>query len=519
MKVKVKSQSPSQRVVEVTLDEARVEEAYRQAFKEKRKQLRVKGFRKGNVPNKIAKKYLTDAHLVKRVVNLLVPPAYKEALKQEKLTPLGKPDWTLLQSDRGKELIFEATLQVMPLLDIDEYKNFPVEAAPVAVDEEQVEQVLYQRRQSAAVYASLPPEHQAESGDFAFIDYHANHNGKPLPQAAVKNFLLEMKPEKFLPGFVESLLGVKAGEQRTFDLTLPLSYAERTLAGEKVEFVVKVHQLKRREVPELDDAFAKKYTKSESLQNLRDNVRKNLESQQARRREEEITNQIVRTLVSNIDPSDVPMQLQEGHARLALRTQTQNLERQGLAVEEYLKQRGISTQHFEEELRLTGLVEARLEILYRSIAAAEKIVVLKKEVDQAIINQAQASGTSAKALKTRMLEEDTYKLLAYRLLIGKVRKALFENADIVEPQPESKKSSKKAAAKKKTKSKKAAKKKNKAKAKSKKAAQKKTKTKTKPKTKSKSKTKTKPQKKATSKKKSKAKSKSKKSKSKSKKSK
>lgn len=494
--------SPSERVLTITVPEDQVEEAYRQAFQEKRKHLRIKGFRKGNVPDNIAKQYLSDAHLARRVINILVPPAYKQALQIHNLSPLGKPDWELKGNERGKPLLFEARLQVMPLLEIDRYKNFPIERPSRQVTTDQIEQVLYQRQQGAARYLDRSPEHQAILGDFAFIDYQAKHKGKPLPNAAVKNFLLELDHEKFLPGFVDQLVGITSGESRTFLLTLPVSYADPKLAGEEVEFEVKVHQLKERKIPDLDDAFVQQFTKLSSLDELRNTVENNLKEQLKRRTEEEIVNEIVKALVNDIHPTDVPAQLQEGHARLALRTQTAALERQGLTIEQHLADRGVSSEHFGEELSLTGLVEARLEILYRSIAAAEDIQVLKKEVDQAILAQAKANGQSPKDLKQRMLKDDTYKLLAYRLLIAKVRKALLDNAEITYLDTASKKNPVQAKSKKTAKTKK--------KSKSKSSKKKTTKAKSK-KTTSAKKKKSKPKSKKTSeKKKSKSKSKSKK---------
>lgn len=505
MKVVTQVTSPSERVLEIRVDAAEVEKAFSQAFAEKRKNLRIKGFRKGNVPDNLAKQYLNDAQLVRRVVNMLVPPAYKEALKQEKLAPLGKPDWELIQAERGKDLTFRATLHVMPILDIKGYKNFPVPRPAEPVKEEQVEATLQQRRQSAAVYQTLPEDRQARLGDFAFLDYRATHRGNPLPQGDIKNFLLEMKQEKFLPGFVDKMVGIKAQEERSFELTLPMNYADRKLAGEPVKFEVKVHQLKERLVPDLDDHFARRYTKSKDLATLRENIRANLEMQQAKRYEDEITNTIVKSLVSHIAPETVPAQLREGHAQLAWRTHSKSLERQGITMEQYLTSRSISSEHFAEELRLTGLVEARLEILYRSIAAAENVVVLKKEVDQAITAQANTTGATPALLKEQMLKDDTYKLLAYRILISKVRKRLFELADFIGEEgpaaggPAAGRSATEKPAAKKSAAKSAAKSKSKAKSKAKAEAETKAKAKSKSEPKAKAKAKSKSKSKAAAK--------------------
>lgn len=471
MKVSVEKTSPSRRVLTISLPAEKVEEAYKRSFNERRKTLKLKGFRKGNVPVKIAKKHITDGHLVRQVVNLLVPPAYKEALGETKLQPLGKPDWSLKQSDRGGELVFEAIVHVMPILKIEGYKGRQVRRPAIRVEEHQLDQILDRRRQGVARYLDRPEDHQALLGDFCFIDYSASHKNKPLPHANVSNFLLELREDRFLPGFVDKVVGAKAGQQLEFKLRLPENYAHQQLAGEEVLFSVTVHQIKERQVPNLDDDFARQHCNAESLEKLKERVRRNLESQQKKQVEEEIINELVSSLVSEIDLDIVPTQLRDGHARLALRTQTQTLERQGVSLEKWLAGRGISMEHFSEELNLTGLVEARLEILYRSLASELEIVVTNKEVDQVIINQAKSNRTSPKELKRKMIQEDTYKLLAYRLLIGKIRKRLLELADITfesdtESKLEKRKMAKKRAVKKQAKKKATAKKKTSAKKKS-----------------------------------------------------
>jgi len=378
----VKKTSPGERVLTVTVPAERVEAAYQQAFNDRRKGLKLKGFRKGNVPLKIAEKHIRDSHLVQQVVNLLVPSAYREAVSREELQPLGKPEWKLKQSERGGDLVFEATIQVMPLLELDGYKGQSFVKPAVVISDEQVEEILERRRQGVA----------------RNLD----------PQAPIKD-----------------------------------------------------HDL-----PHLDDAFAREHCNAESLVKLRERIRRNLESQGKTRIEEEIVNQIVSGLASGIDLGVVPPQLQEGHARLALRNQTLSLERQGQSLEQWLAGRGISMEHFSEELNLTGLVEARLEILYRSLAAILELSVSNKEVDEAIINQARENRTSARDLKRKLIEEDAYKLLAYRLLIAKIRMRLLKLAEVkfvtdeTKPKAASKKP-KKAAKKKKAGKKKAGAKKSK----------------------------------------------------------
>lgn len=429
-KIELKKSSPSLLLLTATLDTGLVDAAFDKAFQEARKQLRVKGFRKGKVPDKLAFARLQDAQLVRRVVNMLVPQAYKDAVKQAKLRPLGKPEWQLKQCGRGQELIFVATVQILPILDITGYDGFPVQRPQVEISDKQVEEAILQSRQGLAKYRDRKAQDQARTGDFCVIDYSASHLGQDLPHAQVRNFLLEMRAEKFLPGFVEQLLGAQQGEERSFALRLPENYAHQRFAGEVVDFKVEVRQIKQRVLPSLDDDFAQKYSGSPTLAELRLRIRQKLEARARQELLEDVANEIIKSLVQQIDCSLVPSQLRDGHAQRAYQNQSNFLQRQGITVEQHLESRAISVQAFEEELSLTGLVEARLEILYRSIASKENVGVTEKEISEAIALQAGQFGRPPEELKTQMLKDGSYKLVAYRLLIGKVRRVLLKKAEI-----------------------------------------------------------------------------------------
>jgi FKBP-type peptidyl-prolyl cis-trans isomerase (trigger factor) len=274
--MRVETVSPYERLLLITISSQDVDRGYEEAFQELRKRLRLKGFRKGKVPEKVARQHLTPAHLAARVANLVVPRVYQQAIKSERLSPLGKPEWEIERNEPGHELIARARVQVLPILDLEGFWSFPD-----------------------------PP----------------------------------------------------------FDLAKP----------------------------------------------------------EAR---DDLVNTVLAGLVEAVQPEHIPPQLKEAHAMLELKSRTQALESQGLSLEQHLATSGKSIESFLEEVAARGLVEARLEILYRSVAAAESLVVTEREVDAAILTQHEpGSGT-----KARMMEDGSYRLLAYRVLISKVRAVVLAKA-------------------------------------------------------------------------------------------
>lgn len=431
MKYQVKETSVSQRVMTITIGASEVDKAFEKAFQERLKSLKLKGFRKGNVPARMAERYFVDGVLADRVANLLVPSVYKEALTELKLNPLAKPEWKIVECDRGKDLSVEATFHVFPLLDLTRHRGLSIRHPEPSISEAQV-MARIQRLLAAHVKHSVyGPEHQAKMGDTLLCDYRCYCEGEELTHAAAKNSLLELKPDVFLKGLSENLVGVKAGEKRQFDVLVSQKYANPSLAGREVFFKVKVREIQSRTLPTLDDQFAQSAFGVESLTQLRANVHAGLLAEVAQRDNDEILVKIVKDLLEEVPMEVVPDSLRDGHIRLALDKKVEQLAQQGMTPEEYLKARNLTPERFGQEMAALGRIEARLEVLYRSVAKAEGVAVKHKELDAALEAQAKPLKLTAAAFKTKLEKEGTLKFLIHQLLVRKVRKTLRELAVVV----------------------------------------------------------------------------------------
>ena len=205
MKVTVTEQSASERTIEVVVDAKKVESAFEKAFKKNLKQFALPGFRKGKVPKAMAERYITDGALVRDVVNDLVPRAFQDAIKEEKLEPISEPDWDLVQNERGKDLVFKASFTIAPILKIKGYDGLDIEQEKEEITDEHVQDTLDRMAEQHAEFVALEEDRGIKIGDFATVDYSSFQNGEEIENGSVTIVQLRRAPNR------KSLCGHRSG--------------------------------------------------------------------------------------------------------------------------------------------------------------------------------------------------------------------------------------------------------------------------------------------------------------------
>lgn len=435
MKVTVVEHSPSERQLEVVVEAARVEGAFQKAFKKNLKDFALPGFRRGKVPAAMAQRYITDSGLVRDVIEDIVPKAFEEATREQDLQPISQPEWDLVQNERGKDLIFKASFQVSPILKIKDYDGLAVRQEKEEITEEHIQETLEKMRENHAYFENLDSDRGIEPNDFATVDYTSSQDGEEIEGGSVKNYLMEMKNDNYIPGFVDNLVGVKAGESKSFDITFPADYNNEQLAGETVTFHFTVHDIKKKVLPELDDEFAASHSEKDTIAELKESIRKRLEDGVKRQADGQAVTQIVKTLLEQVSEEAIPVQLRQQHSQRAIRSRMYEMAQRGISLEQILAARGVSQEDWIKEMMGVGLFEARLEVLYRSIARAEKMTVSSKEVDDVIAAEAPSHKLKPKQLKAQMQKNGSIEMLEYNLLMDKIQKLLLEKAKITYIKP------------------------------------------------------------------------------------
>ncbi len=429
MKVVIQETSPTQKEMEVTLDVERVDRAYSQAFKRVLKKFSMPGFRKGKVPANLARKYITDEGLTRDVIEALVPRAYQEALDQQALQPLSEPSWDFVQNERGKELIFKAKFEVKPEVELPDFRDFDIIQERLEVGEEQVLGALENMRERQAQLVPLEKDRGLEEGDVATVDY-SSRCGEEILEGQAENYLMEVKKEHYIEGFIDNLYGLKAGEEKTFNATFPDDYGNEELAGKEVTFDFNVQDIKLRKLPELDDEFAQSVSEHETLEELKKDIETRLTSDVEQRAKAQAAGQILAKLLKSVPKNVVPQSFVALKRNQELRREARDMQARGLDLEAWLETRGVSKEQWFAEMQARGLFEARIELAIDSVARSEKLEVDAAEIDTIIEGEAKARRMKPKKLRASLQEDGSLELLKYELLRAKVQDFLVEQGSV-----------------------------------------------------------------------------------------
>lgn len=430
MQVIVSELTKCERMLEVTIAADRVDGAYERAMGRAAKRLALPGFRRGKVPLVMAKKYISVENLGGDVVEDVVPQAYSEALRQNDLQPISQPRWELVQRERGKDLIFKVSFEVKPQLDVVDYKGVELKNEREEITDEHVEKAIDEIRGSRSQLVDVAEDRALQEDDLALVDYSSTLDGEVVEGGAASNYLLEVRRDHFIPGFVDNLIGVKPGEEKEFDITFPEDYPNEALAGKLVHFHFKLDKIKTRELPEANDEFAKSVSPFETLDELRKELRERLEGNVERKVREQVAIKIIDRLMPQVGNDVVPKSLHSYRTKVEYNRRMQQLEQSGLTLERFLADRNIDQQQWVMELSVMGMLESRVEILLESIAKLEGLHPTDDEVEELLQVEAANRGVTVPQLRASIEKDGSQDLIRYALLRAKVMDFLFDSAKV-----------------------------------------------------------------------------------------
>ena len=379
MNVTVENLAPCKKLVRVELDVKSVDEAFDAMTKDFQKQASLPGFRPGKAPKELVlKKYESDIQA--EVKRKLIGESYRKALEEQKIDVLGYPDIEEIQFGRGQALQFAATIETPPEFQLPEYKGLPLKREAKDVTDGDVERALDLLREQQVKFETAARE--LRPGDIAVVNFNGTGDGKPLTEIAPtakglteqKGFWVEAKPDSFIPGFADQLLGAKAGDKRTVNVDFPADFVTKDLAGRKGVYEVELVEVKEKQLPALDDALAKAYD-AENLEKLRVGVRRDLENELKYKQTKDTRGQIIRALLERVN-FDLP--------ETAVAQQTRNVVYN--IVNENAK-RGVSRDLIEKEKDSiyaaaagSAKEQVKLSFLIQRIAEKEDLKVAQEEI-------------------------------------------------------------------------------------------------------------------------------------------
>ncbi|ENH95770.1 trigger factor [Gracilibacillus halophilus YIM-C55.5] len=398
MTAKWEKQEGNVGVLTIEVDADKFDEALDEAFKKVVKQVEVPGFRKGKMPRGLFEKRFGVESLYQDAVDLILPTEYTNAVDETGIEPVDQPEVDIEQIEKGKNLIFTAKVTVKPEVTLGDYKGLEVEEEDTTVTDEDVEEELKQQQEQQAELV-VKEEGEIEEGDTAVIDFEGFVDGEAFEGGQAENHSLEIGSGSFIPGFEEQLVGKKAGEETEVDITFPEEYHAEHLAGKDATFKVKIHEVKGKELPELDDEFAKDVDDEvETLDELKDKTKKRLEDQKQTDAENNKRESLIDQATENTEV-DIPDAMVDSELDRMLQEFEQRLQMQGMTLDMYYQFSGQDENALKEQMREDAGKRVKTNLVLEAIASEESIEVTDEDVDQELENMASAYSMEVDQIK------------------------------------------------------------------------------------------------------------------------
>lgn len=434
--------------LEITVDGEKFREAIREAYKKNGKKINVPGFRKGKAPLHIIETYYGSEIFFEDALNLLYNDLVEDAIKESGLKVINdKMDFDLVSISKEDGVDFKVSLTTYPEIEIGEYKGLKAEKTAVKVDAAEVNAELNAMVERNARMVSVE-DRAAKNGDTVVIDFEGFTDGKAFDGGKAEGHSLLLGSGQFIPGFEDQIVGKNIGDEFDVNVTFPEEYGAKELAGKEAVFKVKLHEIKVKELPAVDDEFAKDVSEFDTLKELKADLKKKATERKKKAAEEATENALVQQIVDSIK-GEIPEAMFENRLNQCVEDFAYRLQSQGLNLETYLKYTNSNIDDFKKSFRPQAEAQVKYRLALEKIVELENIKPDDKEIEAEYEKLAKDYGVEADKVKNAIPAEEVAKDLA----VGKAIDLIKENAVIteVEPKAEEKAPAKKPAAKKTTK--------------------------------------------------------------------
>jgi len=392
-----KTQNANEVKLEITIEAEKFENAIKKVYFQSAKYFNIPGFRKGKAPQNIVERYYGKEIFYEDAFNDLVPEEYEKALSDNKIDAVSRPEIDIVKMEKGQDLVFTATVQTKPEVKLGKYKGIEIEKIEYNVKDEDIQAELIDMQDKNSRLVTVE-DRAAEDGDTATIDFEGFVDGEAFEGGKAENHNLVLGSGSFIPGFEDQVIGMKIDEEKDVKVTFPKEYFSKELAGKEATFKVKLHELKKKELPELDDEFAKDVSEFDTIEELKNSIKERLENQNKDREKYEKQDAAIRAVVETIEV-DIPSGMIETETENMMKDFEQRISYQGLKMEQYLKMMGKTESEFKKEYEPQAIEAIKSRLAIEAIVKAEKLEAGEDEIKEKIEEMAKNYGREAKDLE------------------------------------------------------------------------------------------------------------------------
>ncbi|WP_283580230.1 trigger factor [Ligilactobacillus aviarius] len=394
------------------------------AFNKVKKSLNVPGFRKGRVPRQIFNKMYGEEALYQDALNALLPEAYANAVSESKIKPVSQPEINVESMEKDSAWVLSAKVTVEPEVELGEYKGLEVMKHSTDVSDKEVADELERRRQQQAELV-LKEDEPAAEGDTVVIDFEGKVDGKPFDGGKAENYSLELGSKTFIPGFEDQLVGHKAGDEVEVKVTFPDDYQAEDLQGKDAVFEVKIHEVKQKELPELDDDFAKDIDDDvDTLEELKAKVKDEIKEQKEAAAKNAVQEEAISKAVENAKIGDIPEAMIEDDVQRQMDQYFSGMQQQGINPDMYFKLTGTSEEDLRKQFREGSEERVKTNLVLEAIVEKENIEISEGEINDEIKDLATQYGMDEKAVRSALSDD----MLKHDISIRKVVQEMTDSA-------------------------------------------------------------------------------------------
>ncbi|WP_294134593.1 trigger factor [uncultured Clostridium sp.] len=410
---------------EVKVEAEKFDAALTRAYKKNVKNFNVPGFRKGKVPMNVVKKYYGIEVLLEDAVNFAIEGSYSEVLKENNIIPVDYPKIDVVEVGEGKDFVYTAEVTVYPEVELGEYKGLSIEKKTYEVTEEEVSKKLKEMQEKNA-RVETKEEGTVENGNIAVIDFKGYVDGEAFQGGEGNDYSLEIGSKTFIDTFEEQLVGAKVNDTVEVNVTFPENYGKEELNGKPAKFEVTIKEIKVKELPELDDEFAKETSEFDTIADLKADVTKKLEEANAERAEREFEEAVITAVAGNAKV-EIPEVMVEKEVDKMVQNLQQRLQYQGLSLEQYFQFTGTDEEKMREYMRTNAQTKVKVDLVLEAIEKAENIEATEEEIKAKAVEVAKMYSASEDEKMVDLLMQSQQAALRADVITNKTMKLLIEN--------------------------------------------------------------------------------------------
>jgi trigger factor len=420
----------NQGVLTVEVEATEVDTALDQAFKKVVKKVNVPGFRKGKMPRRLFEQRFGVESLYQDALDILLPKAYGDAVEETGIEPVDRPEVDIEKMEQGSNLVFTAKVIVKPEVKLGDYKGLEVEKTETEVTEEDVQNELTRLQEQQAELV-VKEDGAIENGDTVNLDFEGFVDGEAFEGGKAENYSLEIGSGSFIPGFEEQLVGEKAGAEKDVNVTFPEEYHAEELAGKPAVFKVKIHDIKSKQLPELNDEFAKEAEgDAETLEDLKKELRAKLEESKKQEAENQTRETVIEKASENAE-IEIPEAMVNTELDRMVQEFGQRLQMQGMNLDLYYQFSGTSEEALREQMKEDAQKRVRTNLVLEAIVEAENIEASEEEINAELNKMAEMYQMEVEQIKQMLAMQGGNDAVAADLNVRKAIDFLVENSKTV----------------------------------------------------------------------------------------